>query len=270
MSPRERNRFQPKISRGYGPRREFQRRVAGRGRQGPRLFSLILNQSSTTTTGDYDRAGSVCPFVWLPLCTILIVAISHGLGPSRSCDLSVHSVYSSARGLGSLSVSPLGGEELREELNRKFKKGGPFSCLIAHSFGTYFRAVLCVICRGQLRPHGARRCVFGGRFPSEGLQESKPQRFHEVRNEMAARDNVARLAAWLDRLISDLARLATRVSGKRIVGARCRLRKHGLNGCDSPRTRAPIHNVRCEELGTVTFFLTRLRCGLLAALLLGI
>ena len=54
----------------------------------------------------------LCPFVWLPLGTLLARCHSRGLGPWRSWNLSLDSGYFSARGLGSFSISPLGSEEI--------------------------------------------------------------------------------------------------------------------------------------------------------------
>ena len=151
-----------------------------------------------------------------------------------------------------------GGEDCREELSQKFKKGGPFPCLIAHSFGTYLsgRAMRDLSWASYDRMVLAG-CVLADDFPWEGLRESKPQRFHEVRNEMAARDNVARLPGvarstdsgiWLGWLFW--------VSGKRRVGTRYPAGQTPFATlADSSKTRAPIHNIRCEELGHSDVFL---------------
>jgi hypothetical protein len=199
----------------------------------------------------------LCPFVWLPLCTILIVAILMGwVHSGRGISLCILSILL----LAALGAYPYRGwavKKFREELSQKFKKGGPFPCLIAHSFGTYLsgRAMRDLSWASYDRMVLAG-CVLAGNFPWEGLRESKPQRFHEVRNEMAARDNVARLAAWLDRLIPGFG--SAGYSGFR--GSAQWVHNVGsantvCNTCDSSKTRAPIHNIRCEELGHSDVFL---------------
>jgi len=55
-------------------------------------------------------------------------------------------------------------------------------------------------CHGRATTHGTGGCVLEGDFPWETLQEKRPPRFHEVRMR-CRRDNISRLAAWLDRLI---------------------------------------------------------------------
>ena len=92
--------------------------------------------------------------------------------------------------------------------------------------------------------------------PWNTVQRKDPPRFHEVRNEMAARDNVSRFAAWLDRLIPGFG--SAGYSGFRGTPQWI----HNLdsandvcNLCAASKTRTPVHNIKCEELGHSDVFL---------------
>jgi hypothetical protein len=107
----------------------------------------------------------LCPFVWLPLCTILIVAILMGwVHSGRGISLCILSILLLAA-LGAYPYRRWAVKKFREELSQKFKKGGPFPSLIAHSFGTYLsgRAMRDLSWASYDRMVLAG-CVFGGRF----------------------------------------------------------------------------------------------------------
>lgn len=197
------------------------------------------------------------PFAWLPLGALLIAAILMGC-IHGGCEISlcVLAIFL----LSLLAAYPYRGwavKKFRERLSKKFEKGGPFPCLIAHSFGTYLsgRALRDLPWPGYDRMVLAG-CVLDGDFPWEQLQGSKPPRFHEVRNEMAARDNISRLAAWLDRLIPGFG--SAGYSGFRGTPQSV----HNVDSsnsvcipCENSKRRAPIHNIKCEELGHSDVFL---------------
>jgi general stress protein CsbA len=197
------------------------------------------------------------PFVWLPFGALLIVGILIG---------SVHRGYAISLWIVAILVLSLlaaypyrvrAVKKFREKLSQKFKKGGPFPCLIAHSFGTYLtgRALHDLSWSGYDRVVLAG-CVLDGDFPWPKLQEKNPPRFREVRNEMAARDNISRLAAWLDRLIPGFG--SAGYSGFQGTPQWV----HTVNSansicipCETSKSRIPIHNIKCEELGHSDVFL---------------
>lgn len=197
------------------------------------------------------------PFVWLPLTAIAIVAILkgwvHGGGQISLCVLTILLVA----GVGAYPYRLWAVKSFRKKLSDKFQKGGLFPSLIAHSFGTYLSGYAL----RDLQYPGYDRivvagCVLDGGFPWDRLQGRDPARFHEVRNEMAARDNIARLAAWLDRLIPGFG--SAGYSGFRGTPEWV----HNLdsanvvcNSCAGSKARTPIHNVKCEELGHSDVFL---------------
>ena len=199
----------------------------------------------------------LCPFVWLPLGTLLALAILVGwVHGGRGICLWILVIFLLAA-LGAFPYRLWAVKKFREKLSQRFEKGGPFPCLIAHSFGTYLsgRAM-----RDLPWPNYDRMvlagCVLKGNFPWESVRGSNPFRFHEVRNEMAARDNVARLAAWLDRLIPGFG--SAGYSG--FKGTTQWVHNVGsanivCSACDSSKVRAPIHNIKCEELGHSDVFL---------------
>jgi hypothetical protein len=199
----------------------------------------------------------LCPLVWLPLSAIFIVALFMGwVREAHGICLCILAILLLS-GFGAYPYRRWAVKKFRERLSQKFKKGGPFPCLIAHSFGTYLsgRAM-----RDLPWPSYDRMvlagCVLDRDFPWQNVQGNNPKRFHAVRNEMASRDNIARLAAWLDRLIPGFgsagysgfrgsAQWVHNVDSANIV----------CNACDSSKSGAPIHNIKCEELGHSDVFL---------------
>ncbi|HEX3104948.1 MAG TPA: hypothetical protein VHQ22_10890 [Terriglobales bacterium] len=197
------------------------------------------------------------PFVWLPFGALLIVAIFIGL---------VHGGYAISLWIaGILALSLLAAypyrvravKRFREKLSKKFEKAGPFPCLIAHSFGTYLtgRALHDLSWSGYDRVVLAG-CVLSGDFPWEKLQKTNPPRFHEVRNEMAARDNISRLAAWLDQLIPGFGSAGySGFQGTSQWVHNVESANDVCNTCETSKSRSPIHNIKCEELGHSDVFL---------------
>ena len=197
------------------------------------------------------------PFVWSILGALLIAAILTGF---------VRSAGQISLGLGVILLLSLVGaypyrswavRTFRIRLSEKFKKAGPPPCLIAHSFGTYLtgRALRDLSWPSYDRIVFAG-CVLEGGFPWESLQGKNPPRFHEVRNEMAAKDNVSRMAAWLDRLIpgfgsagySGFTGNSTCIHNVNSANEVCAL-------CATAKARAVVHNIKCEELGHSDVFL---------------
>jgi hypothetical protein len=199
----------------------------------------------------------LCPFVWLPLGTILTVAILMGwVHGGRGICLWILVIFLLA-GLGAYPYRRWAVKKFRERLSQKFEKGGLFPSLIAHSFGTYLSGhAMRDLPWASYDRMVLAGCVLDGDFPWENLQGSNPLRFHEVRNEMAARDNIARFAAWLDRLIPGFG--SAGYSG--FQGSTQWVHNVGsanivCNTCDVSKSRAPIHNIKCEELGHSDVFL---------------
>lgn len=191
------------------------------------------------------------PFLWLPLGAALTVLLAKGLVHGASAILGCVALILLLSLVGAYPYRLWATKTFRERLSEKFKKGGPAPFLIAHSFGTYLsgRALHDLPWPRYDRVVFAG-CVLEGEFPWEKLQGKNPPRFREVRNEMAARDTVARLAAWLDRLIPGFG--SAGYSG--FVGSSHWV--HNIDSanivCDACQTaadRVPVHNVKCEELG---------------------
>ena len=141
----------------------------------------------------------VCnPFVWIPLGILLLVAIVKGwIGGAGEIILGAVLVLVFGH-LGSYRYRRRAEKTLRKRLSDKFTTGGAPPNLIAHSFGTYIsgRAL-----RDLPWPYFNRivlaGCVLDEDFPWAKIRKESSTRFLEVRNEMAARDNVARRAAWV-------------------------------------------------------------------------
>jgi hypothetical protein len=199
----------------------------------------------------------LCPIVWVPACVLLCGAAWLGwIHGGRALTVFACLVLL----LSACAAYPYrlwAVKKFRTKLSKKFEKGGPFPCLIAHSFGTYLsgRAMrdLPWVSFDRIVLAG---CVLHNDFPWKNLQGADPPRFRQVRNEMAARDHIARLAAWLDRLIpgfgsagySGFTGTPDWVHNLESANAIC-------TSCGSSEDRAPIHNIKCEELGHSDVFL---------------
>jgi len=191
------------------------------------------------------------PFVWLPLGLALMVSIMTGLikGPAAiSFGILLILLLSL---LGTYPYRSWATKAFRKQLSEKFGKGGPPPFLIAHSFGTYLTGrALHDLPWPSFDRIILAGCVLENNFPWETLQGKSPLRFRTVRNEMAARDKIARLAAWLDRLIpgfgsagySGFLGNADWVHNIESANTIC-------SACETALGKTPIHNVKCAELG---------------------
>jgi len=197
------------------------------------------------------------PFVWIPLgvalAILIFLRVVHG-----AAAISV-AIFSSLllSMLGTYPYRQWATRYFRRQLSERCNKGGPAPFLIAHSFGTYLtgRALHDLPWPSYDRIILAG-CVLKGDFPWDKLQGKRPQRFHEVRNEMAARDHIARMAAWLDRLVPGFG--SAGYSG--FVGNpdwvhTVESSNTVCASCEASLQRVPIHNVKCEELGHSDVFL---------------
>jgi hypothetical protein len=197
------------------------------------------------------------PFVWLPLGILLAIAVFRGwvrggweiAGRVVLLILLTH--------LAAYPYRSWAEKAFRKRLSKKFEESGAPPSLIAHSFGTYLsgRAL-----RDLPWPRFNRMvlagCVLDAEFPWSAIRGSDPFRFSEVRNEMAARDRVARFAASLERLIPGFGSAGYAgfkgtsdwIHQVESANAVCVL-------CENTGSRAPIHNVKCEKLGHSDVFL---------------
>ena len=198
-----------------------------------------------------------CPIVWLPLGVLFMIAILMGwVREGRSITLGILIILVLAA-LGAYPYRVWAVKTFQRRLSLKFDKAGPPPSLIAHSFGTYLSG-------GALRDLPWPRydrvvlagCVLDGHFPWQSLQGSNPLRFREVRNEMAARDNIARMAAWLDRLVPGFGSAGySGFSGSTQWVHHVDSANAACSACDPSKDRAPIHNIKCDELGHSDVFL---------------
>jgi hypothetical protein len=191
------------------------------------------------------------PFVWLPLGLVLVVSVLMGfikgfwpisMGITLVLLLSL---------LGTYPYRNWASQTFRKRLSDKFDKGGPAPFLIAHSFGTYLsgRALLDLPWPKFERIILAG-CVLDNNFPWDTLQGNSSLRFRAVRNEMAARDRIARLAAWLDRLIPGFGSAGySGFVGKAGWVHNVESSNTVCSACVSEPGKTPIHNVKCAELG---------------------
>jgi len=197
------------------------------------------------------------PFVWTSLGALLIVAVVLGFVHGARETLLAIGIILLLSAMGAYPYRKWAVKTFRERLSKKFEKAGPPPCLIAHSFGTYLsgRALRDLSWPSYYRMILAG-CVLDGDFPWQTLQGKNPPRFHEVRNEMAARDYVSRMAAWLDRLIPGFG--SAGYSGFR-GNSDCVHNVESANDicgpCATSKTKAIVHNIKCEELGHSDVFL---------------
>jgi len=197
------------------------------------------------------------PFVWSTLGALLIAAIAtRFVRRAGRITLALAMIFLLSF-IGAYPYRSWAVKTFRIRLSERFKKGGPPPCLIAHSFGTYLSGrALRELCWSSFDRIVLAGCVLEGSFPWESLQGADPQRFREVRNEMAAKDNVSRMAAWLDRLIPSFG--SAGYSG--FTGNSTCI--HNVNSanevcapCATAKARAVVHNIKCEELGHSDVFL---------------
>ena len=101
-------------------------------------------------------------------------------------------------------------------------------------------------------------CVLSKQFDWQRVREINPQAFKRIRNEIATRDRIVRLAFFLEGLILGFGHAG-------VVGFRGDGRLiHNIpspnvlcTGCTEPRAQASIHNVLCPELGHGDHFIGR-------------
>lgn len=197
------------------------------------------------------------PFVWPPLATVLIIAIIKGW-VTGWCMITLCIVALVL--IAHVTAYPYRAwaeKRVRRQFSEKLQSGSP-PHLIAHSFGTYLsgRAL-----RDLPWPRFSRivlaGCVLHEHFPWITIRGGNdPSRFRSVRNEMAARDQVARLAARLESLIPGFGPAGySGFKGPEEWVHNVESANSVCVGCERPGATALIHNIKCEELGHSDVFL---------------
>lgn len=197
----------------------------------------------------------LCPLVWIPLglalVLLLLLGILHG---AVMISLAVVAILLFSL-LGTFPYRHQAIQSFRKKLSAKYDTGCAPPSLIAHSFGTYLSGrALRDMAWARFDRIILAGCVLERDFPWKDLQENPP-RFQDVRNEMAARDNIARMAAWLDRLIPGFG--SAGYSG--FVGSDWVHDVESANmicrSCQASPSRVLVHNVKSKELGHSDVFL---------------
>lgn len=195
------------------------------------------------------------PFVWILLGLALAVLVHAGVlrGTATIFVAILLIVFLSV--LGTYPYRHAAIQSFRKKLSAKYVSGGAPPSMIAHSFGTYLTGrALRDMSWASFDRIVLAGCVLEKDFPWKTLQDNPP-RFQEVRNEMAARDNVARMAAWLDRLIPGFG--SAGYSG--FVGSHWVHNLESANticqSCQASPSRSLLHNVKSKELGHSDVFL---------------
>lgn len=197
------------------------------------------------------------PFVWIPLGSLLVVAVVKGwIVGSWAIVVGAVVVFVLAH-VGSYPYRHWAEKKIQKRLSEEFRTGGAPPNLIAHSFGTYISGrALCNTPWAYFNRIVVAGCVLGEDYPWAKAHGETPARFFEVRNEMAARDNIARLAARLDSFIhgfgsagySGFKGSAEQVHSVESANTVCGI-------CQQSDSRPLLHNVKSEELGHSDVFL---------------
>lgn len=197
-----------------------------------------------------------CPFVWPPLTALFVFALwrgwLHGICMTASAAILIFIISF----LCSYPYRAWAEKVVRKRLSRQLVSAHPPD-FIAHSFGTYLAGrSLCDIPSTSFARVVLTGCVLDVDFPW-----STTGRFKAVRNEMAFRDRIVRLAARLDQFIPGFGAAGylgfkgpvTWVHTVESPNSPC-----GTCWSSSPasvKQQAPIHNVKCEGLDHSDYFL---------------
>jgi hypothetical protein len=197
------------------------------------------------------------PFIWIPLLIALALAIVKRWIQGGWEIASALLVIAALAHLWSYRYRSWAEKTVRERLSKKFGTGGVPPHLIAHSFGTYISGrALRFLAWPYFNRIVLAGCVLDGNYPWNEIRQNGPTRFEEVRNEMAARDNIARLAAKLDSFIPGFG--SAGYSGFK-GSMDCVHDVDSANTvcsiCEKSNARVLLHNVKSEELGHSDVFL---------------